>query len=209
LVEGLKRACQQILERKIQKASAQDDFIQNTDQIKKNPNVQKTGRLKVGTLKFKSPTSFKIIKPSTLEILEMGGITIGVGHKPSNIEFPEKLCTFLDAPGGDSAVVKKEFSRVKNSLFKSHEETKNAKTLKITPEIYQQLIKQPTVFDNEIASRILRAAKQEKQILSLANRYPLETTESLIHAMNLLGKKKRELTIDDLIILFMQKDGAG
>ena len=160
-------------------------------------------------LKFELPEHFIMIMPTTLEVLEMAEIPLETSLKHSKLEFPKKLAESLKPPIEESAVVKKEFARVQDSVSINHNETKEVKTLKITPEIYQQLIRQPAVFDIEIASRMLQAEDQKDQILALANQPPIESPDSLIHALKLMGKKKREFTIDDLIILFLQKDAAA
>ncbi|MBA3602448.1 MAG: DUF3638 domain-containing protein [Parachlamydiaceae bacterium] len=213
-IEKLKAQCLQI---EASKGVTIDEILTHEDINTPLEKLVSNGNLKFASLKpssqpsqkFEPLANFKTVAPSVLGILEMGGIVIDRVGRNSSLKFPQMLAKSLNPPKGESTVVQKEFQRVQSSIINNFEEMKTTKTLNITPEIFLQLVKHPRIFDVEIKARKLQAEKQKEDILALANQLPIESTDSLIHALQLLGKKKREFSIDDLIILFLQKDGAA
>ena len=211
-INGLKEQCRLIVENGSPSSShdlvdkipisSKDSLIDN----RKIPSLKSTTE---SALIFAPPATFKVVSPSVLGILEQAETPLDIVNKHTDLKFPKELSGSLEPPPHESAVVKKEFTRVQESISENHKKLQEAKTLEITPEIYQKLIKEPRIFELEIAARQKRAEVQKENILALANQLPIESVDSLIHSLDLLGKKKREFGIDDLIILYLQKDGAA
>lgn len=64
-------------------------------------------------------------------------------------------------------------------------------------------------FKSEVAYLQTEAEENKKLILALANQLPEAPEQALVQALSVRGKKKQEIQIDDLIIMYLQNDAAA
>ncbi len=144
------------------------------------------------------PTIQSVLTANQLSLREVSG---GV-----DLQGTHALMKSLEAPKEKSKVEEAEYLRVQKSV----EEDAIAQAAQ---KFYQfeegQIQKIHDVFEKVSDNYTTKTESQKKEILQLANKLPADPNEAVKWQLKLAGKKKKELTIDDLIIFLLQNNGKA
>ncbi len=140
---------------------------------------------------------------SPVKKLSKEGVHLEETKKFSEDPASEHLLDIFTPPEAFSPVMKKEFERLKSSIS----ENQKAYTSKHAYLLDKKVLEDISQFcDTQNAKRQKEIAYLENRILTIANQLPTDPAKSLQKEMKLLGKTKRELTINELILAFGQND---
>lgn len=133
---------------------------------------------------------------------------IDLTEKDSTVNHDKLSClrNELKSPEDASVIVRNEILRVNESIEAYESETTATKSYEFDDN---KLTKMSACFDNKIKTLGYTAAKQKDEILLLANQLPSDLTEAIIQKMKISGKMKKYISLDDLIIFYLQNNGEA
>lgn len=133
---------------------------------------------------------------------------IALRENPAEIDNVKtaELVKMLAIPKGKSKIEAAEYFRVQQSV---EADAKAQESQKFYQYEESQIKKLHDAFEQEVSNYAAKIESQKNEILKLANKLPADPNEALKRQLKLAGKKKKELTIDDLIIFFLQNNGKG
>jgi len=166
----------------------------------KQPQIKKSQPSQVDL----SPSRNAPELPSLEAQIKQKGVVISSQQGPLIEPDPELLNCFKDDPSL-SPVVRREFSRMREEIRQDCKQRSNQEIYFLESE-RKKTIEEIQLQINEKKSK---AEKLKEEILALANREPNQTTPKTLHKLSLIGKKNKILTIDDIIMMCLQQNGAG
>lgn len=145
-----------------------------------------------------------ITVPTIQSILAANQVSLREVSKGLNLEGTHALMRSFDAPKEKSKVEQTEYLRVQKSI-EEDAIAQGAQKYYLFEE--EQIQKIHDVFEKVSGNYATKIESQKKEILKLANRLPADPNEAAKWQLKLAGKKKKEFTIDDVIICLLQNNG--
>lgn len=142
---------------------------------------------------------------SPQQLLQNKGITFTKSFPNAQKELDESLIQAFNAPKGASKVVQNEFKRTQEGIKAAHAQQKEA-------AVYHPQKPWNTVLTTvqDIQTQLQKEAMDlERQIIDIANRLPAKRVERAKQELALMGKHTKPLTLDEIIIMCMQRNAEG
>lgn len=144
--------------------------------------------------------------PNIQTVLKNNRINLQEGVVKTEPEKTAELVKMLTVPKDLSKVEETEYLRVQQSVISDAKAQGMMKFYQYEEGQIQQL---HDAFEKEITNYTTKIEDQKIDILKLANKQPSNPDEAAKWQLKLAGKKKKELTIDDLTILVLQNNGKS
>lgn len=199
-IEGVIAACKEINELKIKHEPTPELFSINI--TKPVPQVQKEDPSEAAKAGFKQSADYKPPVYSCEKVFTNFKIKLEKAE-PQKIENDDLMNAFAVSKKNASRVAQKEIDTVINSIRAYTDKVNTGEKFAITDE---QLDTIHEVFDLVKNGILERADSQKSQIERLLNKEPGDYRENLIYKLQVHGQVKKALTIDDLIILYLQNN---
>jgi hypothetical protein len=159
---------------------------------------------------FQLHSDYRMPQLSVAKLLQESQIELAEVDAPiPTKEEQEKLKALFTPEEGGSKLEKLEFGRVQESITAYFQEIAGSRRYEISDEQLSKLTGENGVLQVEI-DRLNEIARTQKiEILKLVNKYPENGIEALRRSVKESSGVKKNLLIDDLLILYLQNNNAA